>query len=170
MVKTVISVVGKSKVGKTTFLEKLIPELKRRGYTVATVKHDRHDFDMDHPGKDTWRHTMAGADVVAISSPQRMAMIRRVRAELSLDEVVALLPDVDIVLTEGYKRGDKPKIEVSRREKGRELLCQEGELLALVTDQPFSLDVPQFDLDDAVGVADLLEERFLRPAPALEET
>ncbi|MBC7263499.1 MAG: molybdopterin-guanine dinucleotide biosynthesis protein B [Chloroflexi bacterium] len=167
--KPVVSVVGKSGVGKTAFLEKLIAELKRRGYTVATVKHDRHDFEIDHPGKDTWRHAMAGADVVAISSPQRMAMIRRVRAELSLDEVVGLLPDVDIVLTEGYKQGDKPKIEVSRREKGRELLCEEGELFALVTDQPFSLNVPQFDLDDAAGVADLLEERFLRRGLTSEE-
>ncbi|MBI5956955.1 MAG: molybdopterin-guanine dinucleotide biosynthesis protein B [Chloroflexi bacterium] len=158
----IISVVGKSDSGKTTLLEKLIPELKRRGYRVATVKHDIHGFEIDREGKDTWRHARAGADAVVISSGQKLAVIKRTRRELSLDEIAELLPDVDIILTEGYKRGPKPKIEVSRRTVSPELLCSPEELVAIVTDQSFPIDVPQFALDDAKGLVDLLEERFLK--------
>lgn len=156
----IISIVGLSDVGKTTFLEKLIAELKRRGYRVATIKHDVHGFEIDRPGKDSWRHAQAGSDVVVIASPTRMAMIRRLDRELTLDELATYLTDVDLILTEGYKRGDKPKIEISRRARGSDLLCSPDELIALVTDQPFDLPVPQYDLDDAAGVADLLEQRF----------
>ena len=158
----IISIVGKSGAGKTTLLEKMIGELKRRGYRVATVKHDTHGFDIDQPGKDSWRHAQAGSDSVVISSPNRLALIKRLDEEMALDEIAALLLDVDIILTEGYKRGDKPKIEVSRREKGSELLCTEEELVAIVTDHPFDLNVPQFDLDDTAGIIDLVEESFLR--------
>lgn len=160
----VVSVVGRSHVGKTTLLEKLIVELKRRGYRVATIKHDVHGFEIDRPGKDTWRHAQAGSDLVVIAGPDRVAMIGRTPRELSLDEVVARLPlEVDIVLTEGYKRGDKPKIEVSRAACGRDLLSGEEELLAVATDQEYpELRVPQFGLEDAKGIVDLLEERLLR--------
>jgi len=159
----VVSVVGRSNVGKTTFLEKLIAELKRRGYRVATVKHDVHGFEIDRPGKDTWRHAQAGSDLVVIASPDRVAMIARTGAEMALDDIVARLPlDVDIVVTEGYKRGDKPKIEVSRAACGRELLSREEELVALVTDEPFGeMQVPQYGLDDAAGVVDELERQLL---------
>lgn len=157
----IISVVGKSEVGKTTFLEKLIAELKRRGYRVATVKHDVHGFDIDRPGKDSWRLAQAGSDSVVIASPQKLALIKHLDRELTLSEIAVLLDDVDIILTEGYKRGDAPKIEVSRRERGEELLCTAEELVAIVSDQPFGLGVPEFGLDDSVGVADLLEARFL---------
>lgn len=158
----IVSVVGKSGSGKTTFLEKLLPELKRRGYRVATVKHDTHGFDIDHPGKDTWRHARAGADVVVISSPRRMALIQRLDEEKPLDEIADYLPGIDIIITEGYKRGDKPKIEISRRARSTELICDENELIAIVTDQTFTLNVPLFALDDAPGVAELLVEKFLQ--------
>jgi len=161
LVIPIISVVGKSEVGKTTFLEKLIAELKRRGYRVATVKHDVHGFDIDRPGKDSWRLAQAGSDSVVIASPKKLALIKRLDREMTLNEIAALLEDVDIILTEGYKRGDAPKIEVSRREKGRELLCMPEELVAIVSDQPFDMDVPQFGLEDSEGVADLLEAEFL---------
>jgi len=162
-VPPVVSVVGYSNVGKTTLLEKLIAELKRRGYRVATIKHDRHGFDIDRPGKDTWRHAQAGSDLVVIAAPDRVAMIARTPEELSLDEILARLPvDVDIVLTEGYKQGDKPKIEVSRAACGQRLLTPENELLGLATDQRFpGVEVPQYGLDDAAGLADLLERRVL---------
>lgn len=160
----VISIVGKSGVGKTTLLEKLIPELKRRGYRVATVKHDVHGFEIDQPGKDTWRHARAGSDHVVIASPNRIAHIQKLDRELTLPEIVATIHDADIVLTEGYKRGPAPKIEVSRAERSRELICAPEELVAIATDQPYDLDVPQFGLDDVVGLADLIEERFLRNA------
>jgi molybdopterin-guanine dinucleotide biosynthesis adapter protein len=157
-----VSVVGKSDAGKTTLLEKLIPELKRRGYRVATVKHDAHSFEIDQPGKDTWRHRQAGADVVVISSKDKMAIIRRVDEELSLLQIAEMITGVDIILTEGFKRGPAPKIEVSRREKSTELLCTADELVAIATDQHFDLAVPQFGLDDAAGLVDILETRFLR--------
>ena len=157
-----VSVVGKSDAGKTTLLEKLIPELKRRGYRVATVKHDAHSFEIDQPGKDTWRHRQAGADVVVISSKDKMAIIRRVDEEMSLLQLADMITGVDIILTEGFKRGPAPKIEVSRREKSTELLCSADELVAIATDQHFDLPVPQFGLDDAAGLVDILESRFLR--------
>lgn len=162
----IISVVGKSGSGKTTFLEKLLPELKRRGYRVATVKHDIHGFDIDHPGKDTWRHAKAGADAVVISSPRRLALIQHLDEEMSLDEIARYIQGVDIVITEGYKRGGKPKIEVSRCVRSTELICDKEELIAIVTDQTFPLNVPHFDLGDAAGVAELLEQQFLHKQPA----
>ncbi|HEX2922585.1 MAG TPA: molybdopterin-guanine dinucleotide biosynthesis protein B [Chloroflexota bacterium] len=155
----IVSVVGRSDSGKTTFLEKLIPQLKSRGIRLAVVKHDSHGFEMDRPGKDTWRLRQAGADAVMISSPTQMAMIRAgLPREMTLDEVAATIGDaVDLVLTEGYKSGDKPKIEVSRRViSDGELLCGPGELLAVVADGPREIDVPLFDLEDAAGVAELL--------------
>ncbi|MBN1484541.1 MAG: molybdopterin-guanine dinucleotide biosynthesis protein B [Chloroflexia bacterium] len=157
-----VCIVGKSNSGKTTFLEKLLPELGRRGYRVAVVKHDSHGFDMDQPGKDTWRLRQAGAWRVAISSPQRFALIGPVEQELSLEELVArYLQDVDLVLTEGYKRSQQPKIELCRAARSEELICAPDELLAVISDLRFDLPCPQFDLDDVSGVADLLEARFL---------
>ncbi len=161
----IISVVGRSDSGKTTFLEKLIPALKSRGIRVAIVKHDSHGFEMDHPGKDTWRLRKAGADAVMISSPQQMALIRSgLPRELSLDELSTLIGDaVDLVLTEGYKSGDKPKIEVSRRQiADGELLCSRDELLAVVADGARPIDVPQFDLEDASGVASMIVDYLER--------
>ncbi len=158
----IVSVVGKSDTGKTTLMVKLIAELKRRGYRVATIKHDVHSFDIDTPGKDSWRHAAAGSDVVFISSPQKLAMVRRLDCEWSIDEIASLCVDVDIVLTEGYKREDKQKIEVSRKEKGIDLLCDSKELMAIAADQLFEVDVPQFSLDDAEGLVDLLEKSLLK--------
>lgn len=152
--KPVISIVGKSGAGKTTLLEKVIRRLKEDGIKVAAIKHDAHRFEMDKPGKDTWRMAQAGADVVVISSSEKFAMIAKVEQEKSLDELVEMLPDVDVVLTEGYKRGDKPKIEVYRSEVHKERLCSADELLAIVTDVRWDDlgDVPQYQLDDIEGV------------------
>jgi molybdopterin-guanine dinucleotide biosynthesis protein B len=157
----IVSVVGLSGVGKTTALEKIVRELKRRGYRVGTVKHDTHGFDVDTPGKDSWRHAQAGSDAVVISGPAKLALIRQVERELSLDEIAGLMDDVDLVLTEGYKRGDKPKIEITRRARGTELLCETAELIGLMADYPVDRPVPQFALDDAAGVVDLLEGLYL---------
>jgi molybdopterin-guanine dinucleotide biosynthesis protein B len=158
----IISVVGKSDSGKTTLLERLIAELKRRGYRVGTIKHDTHGFEIDHPGKDSWRHAQAGSDVVAIASPQKLALIKKLESELTLDEVASYITDVDIILTEGYKRADKPKIEVHRKVVGGELLCSPQELLALVTDEPLNMPVPQFSFEEIGALADLIEEKFLK--------
>jgi molybdopterin-guanine dinucleotide biosynthesis protein B len=139
----------------------LIRELKRRGYRVGTIKHDAHSFEIDRPGKDTWRHAEAGSDHVVISSPQRVASIRRIEREQSLEELAAQMTNIDIILTEGYERGNAPKIEVSRQARSKTLICQPNELLALTTDQPFDLDVPQYGLNDVQGLVDLVEAHFL---------
>lgn len=159
----VVCVVGKKKSGKTTFLEKLIPELARRGLRVGTVKHDTHGFDMDTPGKDTWRHRQAGAAAVAIASPWRLAYIAELETEPSLDELAAgLLGHVDIVLTEGYASSDKPKIEVFRTEEhSGPLDPPPGCLLAMVSDSAGPFLVPVFGLDQVAAVADLLQARGL---------
>lgn len=158
----VVSVVGKSGVGKTTALERVIAELKRRGYRVGSVKHDSHGFEVDKPGKDSWRHAQAGSDVVVISGPRKMAMIRNLSLEMPLNEIVPLMGEVDLVITEGYKRGDKPKIEVTRRDRGTTLLCQADELVCIMADYSVDLPVPQYSLDDAEGVVDLLEQLYLK--------
>ncbi len=161
MLVPIISVVGNSGAGKTTFLEKLVRELKRRGYRVAAIKHDAHNFEMDHPGKDTYRLAEAGSDVVMISAADSLALLEKVEKERSLDDLTAMVSDrVDVILTEGYRQAAKAKIEVSRRDFGSELLTPAQDLLALVTDQQFEVNVPQFGLDDAPDVADLLERRF----------
>jgi molybdopterin-guanine dinucleotide biosynthesis protein B len=161
-VPPVISVVGKSGVGKTVFLEKLIAELKGRGIRVGTVKHDVHGFEIDQPGKDSWRHARAGSDAVVIASSRRVALIKRLDEEMPLDEIVgAYLRDVDLVITEGYKSGPKKKIEVSRRERSQELVSPPADLMAIVADQAFDLEVAQFGLEDVRGVADLIVERCL---------
>ena len=152
----IITFVGLSGTGKTTFLEKLIPVLKARGLRLALIKHDAHHFEMDRPGKDTWRFTRAGADVVAISSREQFAMIERPPEELRLRDILARLPEVDLVLTEGYKKNDCPKIEIHRAELNRPLLSPPEELLAVVTDEPLDVEVPQLDLEDPAGCADLI--------------
>jgi molybdopterin-guanine dinucleotide biosynthesis protein B len=166
----IVSIVGTSDSGKTTLIEKLVPELVRRGYRVATIKHDVHGFEVDREGKDSWRHKQAGAHTVVISSPRKLALIRDVDHDAELDELRAkYIQDVDIILSEGFKRNPQPKIEVFRKEKRRELLCsKEDNLLALATDEPFAIGVPCFGLDDAPGMVDLIEEKFLqgkKPAP-----
>lgn len=161
MTVPVVSVVGNSGVGKTTFLEKLVRELKRRGYRVAAIKHDAHDFQMDYAGKDTYRLSEAGSDVVMISAAHKLALLEAVSEERSLDDLVAMISDrIDVVVTEGYRRAGKVKIEVSRRQCGSALVSPTRDLIALVTDQRFELDVPHFGLNDVPAVADLLERRF----------
>ena len=159
----VVSFVGRSGVGKTTLLEKVISELKRRGHRVATIKHDAHGFEIDRPGKDSWRLAQAGSDIVVLASPDRLAVIARTQVEAGLEAIVAALPfPVDIVLTEGFKRERMPKIEVLREMCGEGVASSPSELLALATDhRGVGLEVPQYGLDDAAGLVDLLERTVL---------
>jgi molybdopterin-guanine dinucleotide biosynthesis protein MobB len=165
---SVVSVVAKSGTGKTTLLEKLIAELKRRGHRVGAIKHDAHRFDIDREGKDSWRLTQAGADTMVITSPAKIALVKMNQGEEpTLAETIgALFGDVDIVLTEGFKKSSMPKIEVHRRERSDTLLCR-GEdhdptLIAVASDEALTLDVPVFGIDDAPEICDFIEERFLR--------
>ena len=159
----IISIVGKSDSGKTTLIEKLVPELTRRGYRVATIKHDMHEFEVDREGKDSWRHKKAGAHTVVISSPKKIALIRDVERDLKLEEIRdKLIQDVDLILTEGYKKDVQPKIEVFREEKHKELLCtKEDNLVGIVSNKTFDIGVSCFFLDDMKGLADYIESRFL---------
>ncbi len=114
----VVSFVGTSGTGKTTLIEGSVRELKKRGYRVAVIKHAHHGFEIDRPGKDTWRFAQAGSDMVLVSSPDRIAIIERVSEELWLPQLLTMIADkVDIVLVEGYKWASKVKIEVSGSEK-----------------------------------------------------
>jgi molybdopterin-guanine dinucleotide biosynthesis protein B len=167
----IVSIVGKSGVGKTAVVEKLVTELKKRNYRVATVKHSASGFEMDREGKDTWRHSRAGSDTVAISSPQKIAVIRNVDHDHSLAELYRYIgPDFDIIIAEGFKHDRTAKIEVHRKRFGRRLTCHKDELLAVATDENLKLDIPQFGLDDARGMADLIEKRFLDKEKADEVT
>ncbi len=161
-----VSFVAESGTGKTTLLEKVIAELKGRGWRVGAIKHDAHHFDIDHPGKDSHRLTAAGADTMLISSPEKLALVKRHAASPPLDELIATyFGDMDIVLTEGFKRGDLPKIEVHRKERSATLLCRgevnDSTLIAVASDEPLDLDVPLFDINDAEAIAVFIEERFL---------
>lgn len=160
----VVSIVGKSDSGKTTLMERLIRALAGRGYRVGSVKHHVHDFDIDIPGKDSWRHAKAGAAVTLVSSPSKLGMVRQMDHEASLEELLALAPEVDILLTEGYRRAGEVRIEVSRHARSTELVCEPAELFALVTDNGDLAvgDLPVFALDDGEGLADLVEATFLK--------
>jgi len=162
-----VSFVAKSGTGKTTLLEKLIIGLKQRGYNVGAIKHDAHCFDIDHPGKDSHRLSAAGVDTMLISSPEKLALVKKHSAAPPLEELLEeYFADVDIVLTEGFKRSALPKIELHRKERSDTLICRGAEndptLLAVASNEPLTLDVPVLDLDDPEAVADFIEERFLR--------
>jgi len=160
----IISIVGKSDSGKTTLIEKLVPELSQRGYRVATVKHDMHGFEVDREGKDSWRHKQAGAHTVVISSPQKLALIRDMEKDLTLGEIRGKwIQDVDLILSEGYKRDVQPKIEIFRKEKHKKLLCtKKDNLIAIVSNQKFRVGVPCFDLEDMRGLANFIEKEVLK--------
>lgn len=163
----IISVVGKSGSGKTTILEKLIPLLKEKNYKVATIKHDFHKVELDTEGKDTWRHRKAGASGVILLSEERIFLSKDLPSEEDLDKVAAIyLHDADLIITEGFKRKSKPKIEVFRKELGDDLLCTENELLAVVSDDEVKVNVPVFKLEELDRLADLIEEKFLKEREA----
>jgi len=162
----VIAFVAKSGTGKTTLVEKVITELKKRGYTVGIVKHDAHRFDIDHPGKDSYRFTAAGADSMLLSSPDKLALVKKHPEAPSIEELLeTYFSDEDIVLTEGFKESSLPKIELHRPECGESLICRSEKndptLIAVASSVPLILDVPVLDLNNAEAITDFIEERFL---------
>lgn len=166
MTKTV-AFVAKSGSGKTTLLEKVISRLKDRGYRVGVIKHDAHRFDIDRPGKDSYRLTAAGADTMVISSSEKLALVKKHPVSPRVEDLLtAFFTDVDIVLAEGFKSSSLPKIEVHRREHSADLLCRGKEhdpmLLAVASDEPLELDVPRLDINDPDGITDFIERKFLQ--------
>jgi molybdopterin-guanine dinucleotide biosynthesis protein B len=158
--RSIISLVGKSSSGKTTLMEKLIVELKRRGSKVAIVKHSHHADDLDTAKKDTWRFTQAGAALSAINSLDHLAIYRKMDHFFDPEEISSfVLWDYDVILTEGFKGSPYPKIEVHRAEQGKDLVSEKELLLAVVTDEPLDVSVPQYAHDDIIGIADLIESK-----------
>ena len=153
----IFGLAGWSGSGKTTLMTALIPELVSRGITVSTLKHAHHAFDVDQPGKDSWRHRQAGAREVMISSQNRWALMHELRggSEPTFDELVRRMSPVDLVLVEGFKRYPHPKIEVYRPSLGKPLLHPEDPLVvAIASDEMLpGLTLPWLPLSDAGAVA-----------------
>jgi molybdopterin-guanine dinucleotide biosynthesis adapter protein len=163
----VVTVIGKSGNGKTVLMEKVVRELYRRGYRVATIKHHSHKgFNIDVPGKDSWRFAQAGSQHVVIVSPDKLASYRQLEKELNLDAIIPTIDQVDIILVEGFRDSNKPTIEVVRAENSRELVGSSQQRIAVATDIQLDLDVPQYDLNDYLGIVDLIERSFLLGEPA----
>jgi molybdopterin-guanine dinucleotide biosynthesis protein B len=159
----ILSIVGKSNSGKTTLIERLIPALKDRGYRVATIKHNRHGFDIDHEGKDSWRHRHAGAAATVIASPRVVALMEDAEKEYDISELVdRYLHNADIILVEGFKQNPFPKIEVSLAATKHGPLCTKEEgLLAVAGDRQQDRDVPWYDINDIAGLVQMIEDRVM---------
>ena len=155
----IYGVVGWKNAGKTGLMERLVTEITGRGFSVSTVKHAHHVFDVDHKGKDSYRHRQAGATEVLLASRKRFALMHELRDEdePTLDELLAKLAPVDLVLIEGYKRDAHPKIEAFRQEPGNPLIAEtDPTVRAVASDTPLQTDRPVFDLDDTGAVADFI--------------
>ncbi len=167
MAVPVICIVGNKKSGKTTFIEKLLPELQALGISVGTIKHDAHSFEMDVEGKDSWRHRKAGSETVVVSSPKRVALIKRVEKELPLGALVdQFFSDRQLVIAEGFFRSDQHKIEVYRSGAHSRPLCsraneEEKGLIAMVSDAAVDTGQPVFGLDEAKQVAAMIARQYL---------
>lgn len=155
----IFGVVGWKNAGKTGLMERLVAEITQRGLTVSTVKHAHHVFDVDHPGKDSFRHRAAGAQEVLLSSGKRFALMHELRGadEPTLETLLAKLSPVDLVLIEGYKRDAHPKVEAHRVEAGNPLIAPEDQTVrAVASDVPLDLDRPVFDLNDTAAIANFI--------------
>jgi molybdopterin-guanine dinucleotide biosynthesis adapter protein len=161
----IVCLVGKSDVGKTTLLEKVVRELTSRGYKIATIKHDAHSFEIDHEGKDSWRHKKSGACMTVISSPTKLALVADTEKDHTLAEIrERFIRDADMILSEGYKRETHPKIEVFRSECYEELLCTADDNLQAIAGDPrvAPANIPVFDLNDPRELCDFIERRFIK--------
>ena len=164
----ILSFVGKSDSGKTSVLEKIIAELKKRGYKIAVIKHTQ-DFELDREGTSSWRLGQAGSDAIILSSPGQIASIQKTEHDLSPKELLPFVNgNFDLILTEGFKTAANKKVELHRKEQGEGLLCPPEQLLAVVTDERLNVDVPQFSHDDAKSLADLIETWMRKTEPENE--
>ncbi len=156
----VVNIIGEgSNVGKTVLMEGLIKELNNRALTVSTIKHDVHGFDIDKKGKDTYRHRKAGADTVVISSKNRFAMIKELDQEVTLEDIIKMVSDKDIVLVEGYKKSNLRKIEVYREGVSEKIITPKEKLIAIASNESIDYeDVPVVNKDNYKVLADLIEK------------
>jgi molybdopterin-guanine dinucleotide biosynthesis protein MobB len=161
----IVSFVGRSESGKTTLIEKLIPVLLRRGLRVGTIKHTHHTPELDRSGKDSARHLAAGASTVVLASSGQIRLVKT-GVDGGLDGLIRYFDDVDLLITEGYKRERTPKVEVLRRALGGPLLClDDPTLIAVATDAALELSVPVLPLDDPETVADFILACVVRGTP-----
>ena len=159
----IIGIAGYSGSGKTTLIEKVIPLLVAEGLRVSLVKHAHHEFDVDQPGKDSYRHRHAGCTEVLVSSSRRWALMHELRgaAEPSLSEQLRHLAPCDIVIVEGYKSEPIAKVEVHRRAAGAPLLYPaDPHVVAVATDEPLDTKLPQLGIDDVEGIARFILEHL----------
>ena len=156
----VVNIVGSSSnVGKTYLLEGLIKELKVRGYSIATIKHDVHGFDVDKKGKDTYKHREAGSETVIISSKNRLAMIKELKEETELNDIIKMVLDKDIILIEGYKKSNLRKIEVFRSGVSEKIITPKEKIIAVASDINIDIDdIIIVDREDYKKLADLIEK------------
>jgi|SRR5579884_1489360 len=155
----IFGLAGWSGSGKTTLVTALIPEFVRRGVSVSTIKHAHHDFDIDQPGKDSWRHRRAGAREVMVSSSRRWALMHELdgEPEWPLAALIAQMSPADLLLVEGFKRDPHPKLEVYRRSVGKPLLHPEDpDIVAIAADEPLDVPLPQYRLSDAAAIAEFI--------------
>lgn len=155
----ILGIAGYSGSGKTTLIEKVVPLLVKAGLRVSLVKHAHHDFDVDHPGKDSWRHRQAGCSQVLVTSAKRWALMHELRGapEPGLGEQLGHLSPCDLVLVEGYKHDPIDRIEVHRKAGGQPLLFPgDPHVIAIATDEPLDTRLPQLPLDDAAAVASFI--------------
>jgi len=168
MAKYILGIAGYSGSGKTTLLEKVIPLLKQQGLCVSVIKHAHHDFDIDKPGKDSFRHREAGAHEVMIASGHRWALMHELRqeAEPSLEELCSRLSPCDLLLVEGYKFSAIPKLEVHRGATNHPMLHPDDpNIIAVVTDRKIRLTLPTLDIDSPQQVADYILDYFSLNTP-----
>lgn len=164
----VVSIVAtKSGAGKTTLIENIIKILKSKHYKVGVVKHDVSKFEIDYPGKDSYRFTQAGADNVVIASKSKLAMIQRLEEEKRIDELLWLFNDVDIIIVEGFKNNSFPKIEIHRKEVDDNLLFKNPKFdisgfIAVASDEPLSINIPVLDIDNAEEISSFIENNILK--------
>lgn len=162
MTPPIVSIIGRSNSGKTTLVEKLVRELRRRGYRVATIKHHKHtEQSLDTPGKDSYRHAQAGAERVVLVSPLTTVTFDYPPEPATPQEIAAQMHGFDLVLVEGFKEAKLPAIEVLRAERNTVPIGDPEYVLAIGADVPLASTCPVFDLNDASGLADLIERKFL---------
>lgn len=164
----IISIVStKSGTGKTTLIEGLIKVFKDRNYTIGILKHDAHKFNIDKKGKDSYRFTEAGADNVVIASSEKLAMVQILKEKKKIEDIINLFSGLDIVLVEGFKSNEYPKIEVHRKGVDDNLLCKNPEFdmnsfLAIASDESLDVNIPILDINDVVCIADFIGSNFLK--------
>ena len=159
----IFGVTGWKNSGKTGLMERLITEFTARGLSVSSIKHAHHSFDIDHPGRDSYRHRDAGARQVLLASRNRWALMHELRNEdePSLGDLLKQLLPVDLVLIEGYKRDRHPKIEPHRKETGQPLIAPEDEtIVAVASDTLVTIDRPVLDLNDTASIANFIAQHL----------